>query len=203
MRPLPALLLLLALGAPQPARSARYLREVFTDATNNGNIKHAAFNKNTGKVYIGAVNRLYQLSESLVVEKTVLTGPADDNPNCPAPPTQCTCDDDCHKTQMNSYNKALLIDYNDNQLLACANLFQGRCEKRDLADVSVLVPAEAAAGRPGLVSNDERSSVVIFIAPGPAPAGSTRNVLYVAATRSSIGMNVYKDQVWCWNNHRS
>lgn len=45
-----------------------------------------------------------------------------------------------------------------------------------------------------LVPNDEDSSVVMFVAPGPPNPAST-DVLYVAATRSTKGLPAYKDIV--------
>ena len=45
-----------------------------------------------------------------------------------------------------------------------------------------------------LVPNDENSSVVMFVAPGPPNPASTQ-VLYVAATRSIRGLPAYKDNV--------
>jgi len=45
-----------------------------------------------------------------------------------------------------------------------------------------------------LVPNDEMSSVVMFVGPGPPNPASTQ-VLYVAATRSTRGLPAYKDIV--------
>ncbi len=76
-------------------------------------------------MYIGAVNRLYQLSDLLTVERTVSTGPKDDSPNCPAD-GECVCDaaTNCEKTPTDSINKAMLIDYENDRIIACTNVFQ-------------------------------------------------------------------------------
>jgi len=181
------LLLLVGLGGAD----SDYLRESFNDS--NGRFQNLVMNEKNGKLYVGAVNRLYQLSETLEEEKRVITGPKDDNPNCP-PTDDCTCYNNCEdlvRRPTESINKALVIDYDAKRLIACSNLFQGHCEKRRLNDISK--GDDPILDKP-MVSNDKNSKVVMFIAPGPIdPPGD--NVLYVGVTRSSEGLSVYKDLV--------
>ena len=173
------------------AKKINYLHETFRDQSNNGIINHFTLDANTGKVYIGAVNRLYQLTEHFHLEKTVTTGPRADSSYCPPAPTDpCECSnsncDEYMKRPTPSINKALLIDNVSQKLLVCTNLYQGHCERRDLKDIS---KKRADIWMP-LVPNDATSSVVMFIAPGP----KDKMVLYIAATRSTEGnMKVYKD----------
>ena len=183
-------LLLVGLNAVNGA-GTDYLKETFNDT--NGRFQKLVMNRKNGKVYIGAVNRLYQLSENLVEEKQVVTGPKEDNPNCP-PTDECTCYNNCEdlvRRPTDSYNKALVIDYQGKRLIACSNLFQGHCEKRRLNDISK--SDNPILDKP-MVSNDKTSRVVMFIAPGP-PDTPGDNVLYVGVTRSSEGLSVYKDLV--------
>ena len=58
----------------------QYIEDTFSDGTNHGNFNHLVVDRNTGRLYIGAINRLYQLSETLVQEKAITTGPKDDSP---------------------------------------------------------------------------------------------------------------------------
>ena len=51
--------------------AVQYVRDTFTDPTNHGNFNHLKVDRNTGRIYIGAVNRLYQLSETLRQEEQV------------------------------------------------------------------------------------------------------------------------------------
>jgi len=86
---------------------------------------------------------------------------------------------------------------------------QGNCSKYDLSDIS---RPNSSSSWNMIVPNDETSSVVMFIAPGPsstslshpAPAASGRppaaatvgpDILYVAATRSTKGLPAYKDLI--------
>ena len=177
------------------ASDQQYIKASYSDASNSGNFTHLVTDDRTGKLYLGAVNRLYALSEDLNADKVVTTGPKDDTPNCPPPPIECTCTttsncEDYRRRPRNSINKALVIDKINQRLIACFNLFQGRCEKRHLDDISQHDPLLAIS----LVPNDDQSPVVIFVAPGPARI-ERNEVLYIGATRSNVGLNAYKDLV--------
>lgn len=181
---------------PTSSATSTYVEYTYTDPTNTGAINHLVTDDVSNKVYIGAVNRLYQLNERLEVEKTVTTGPQMDSPNCP-PTGVCECADrsgtDCDKYQKqmtDCYNKALVVDHANNKLVTCSNLFQGSCEKRDLQDVSVSEEPTNEA----VVPNDMTSSAYVFIAPGPVELSNSK-VLYVGATRSTQGIEVYRDLV--------
>ena len=187
-----ALLVLLAIPiatSTQQQQINPYLEEIFTDSLNNGHINHVVVNKVTGKIYVGAVNTLYQLTENLTVEKSVRTGPQEDSPNCPAQ-DPCTCSSaNCEmyeRRPTDAINKALLIDYTNERLIACFNIFQGHCERRHLRDIST---QDEHMFKP-MVPMDAKSPAIMLIAPGPRG-----DVLYVGATRSTVGMTVYRDLI--------
>lgn len=95
----------------------------FTDQHNiGGTFQHLVVDWRTGRLYISATNRLYQLDAQLTLEAAVTTGPQADNPFCPPPPTA-----DCHdarRVPTDAVSKALAIDLRDERLIACTNLFQ-------------------------------------------------------------------------------
>ena len=175
------------------AESVNYVVNSFSDPTNFGNINHVAININSGKVYVGAVNKLYQLSENLTQEKSAVTGPKDDSPNC-RPNTTC---EGYERISTNSVSKALVIDYDDSKILTCSNIMQGHCEKRKLSDIT---QKDRDIWMP-MVPFDEKSPVVMFIANGPDPnesnegCGTGGNALYIGATRSTIGETSFRDTV--------
>ena len=72
----------------------QYIEKTFSDSTNHGNFNHLVVDQNTGRLYIGAINRLYQPSETLVQEKVIITGPKDDSPYCPPEGQDCICNND-------------------------------------------------------------------------------------------------------------
>lgn len=80
---------------------------------------HLTVNTETQTLYVGAVNYLYSLYPDLSLWQTVKTGPTLDNPDCPPPMEQFQ---DCSETkkEMDSYNKALVVDYSQQRLIACS-----------------------------------------------------------------------------------
>ena len=77
--------------------------------------------KNTGRVYIGAVNKLYQLSPDLELTVSAITGPKEDSPYCSVLPD---CPANVEKKLTNNVNKALVIDYAESRIIECGSLFQ-------------------------------------------------------------------------------
>lgn len=121
-RRLPLLLLLLVL--PRfPSQKHKT-----TDVINNfhdpevDRMNHLVVDKNTGRVYVGAVNRLYQLAPDLNLVVKVVTGPKKDNPDC----SMMDCPKDVEKKLTDNVNKALVIDYTTSKLISCGSLFQVR-----------------------------------------------------------------------------
>lgn len=98
---------------------------------------HLTVHHTTGALYIGAVNRVYQLSGNLTVLVSHDTGPEDDNKACYPPLIVQPCSEPLVST--NNVNKLLLIDYSQNRLLACGSLYQGVCKLLRLDDLFLLV----------------------------------------------------------------
>jgi len=93
-------------------------------------ISHLVVDNSTGAVYLGAVDRLYQLPADLdgAGRHEVVTGPLDDNPMCPPQPEECKCTvpgcKNPERQPMRGVSKALLIDHDNRQLIHCTNLYQ-------------------------------------------------------------------------------
>ena len=135
---------------------------------------HLVVDKNTGRVYIGAVNKLYQLSPDLTLNVAAVTGPKDDSYLCSVFPD---CPSTTAKKLTNNVNKALLIDYAESRLISCGSLFQGMCTVRDLRNISIVEERI----REAVVANNATASTVAFIAPGP-PNPPITQVMYVGVT---------------------
>ena len=93
------------------------------------NVSHLTVDAATGRLYVGAVNRLYELSPELDRLREVVTGPYPDNPMCPPPPEPCrctviSCRGGTERLPVDGVTKTLLIDYDARQLIHCTNLFQ-------------------------------------------------------------------------------
>ena len=146
-------------------------------------LKHLAIDPFSGRVYAGAVNRLYELDGNLRLEATVPTGPKMDNPNCHA--SGCREDKDNSETMSwtNNVNKVLLVDPSSRALISCGSVAQGACHKYNLTNITL--PPEFAPH--AVAANDENSSTFAFIGPAKYSMWSVSNVLYVGTTFTNNG----------------
>lgn len=146
-------------------------------------LQHMATDPMSGRVYIGALNWLFQFDASLRLEQSIQTGPVDDNIQCF--PGACP---ESELAPADNANKLLVVDESSRRLLVCGSVYQGACRRRELDDIARaedLVPLPVAA-------NDADSSTVAFV--GPARyKGYPDRVLYVATTNSRLGP--YRDMV--------
>lgn len=175
-RTLVTLVLVLRLSSlNSAARSSAGVTHTFVDPDVEG-LNHLVVDKITGKVFVGGVNKLYQLSPDLdlVLEET--TGPKNDSSECALD----DCPADAVKTLTDDVNKALVIDYSSTRLISCGSLFQGTCTVRNLHNISDVTQEV----REAVVANDAASSTVAFIAPGP-PNPPVSQVMYVGVTHTA------------------
>ncbi|XP_037086634.1 LOW QUALITY PROTEIN: plexin-A1-like [Pollicipes pollicipes] len=177
---------LLATLAPAAAR-ASYIVKEFSDSFVTDKLNHMVVDEHTGRVYVGAINRLYQLSRDLDLVISVETGPEDDDPEC-SPANECPAY--VVKRPTDNVNKALVIDKTHGTLIVCGSLFQGRCQVRNLHNVSVVERQAEEA----VVANNETASTVAFIAPGP-PNPPETHVLYVGVTFTGGARAPYRNEV--------
>ncbi|UYV69640.1 PlexA [Cordylochernes scorpioides] len=139
---------------------------------------HMMVHDYTEKVYVGGVNRIYQLSRDLRLEAAAVMGPKDDSPKCPV---TRLCPNE-PKKPTDYFNKALVIDYAQSKLVACGSLYQGICTVHNLNDVTEYeMPANES-----VVANNATASTVAFIAPGPKNLPRT-HALYVGVSYTANG----------------
>uniref|UniRef100_A0A8C3Y8A4 Plexin-A1 n=1 Tax=Catharus ustulatus TaxID=91951 RepID=A0A8C3Y8A4_CATUS len=118
-------ILWLGLGSPKsPLR---------TFPVTDWSLTHLVVHNKTGEVYVGAVNRIYKLSNNLTLLRTHVTGPVEDNEKCYPPPSVQSCPHGLVTT--NNVNKLLLVDYSGNRLIACGSASQGICQFLRLDDL--------------------------------------------------------------------
>ncbi|XP_033220264.1 plexin-B [Belonocnema kinseyi] len=147
---------------------------------NSLTFNHLTIDPGTGRLYAGAINRLFQLDSSLRLEEFVATGPRLDNPQCHA--TGCPSRD-MTTSLMNNVNKLLVADLESKTLIVCGSLLQGACEKYKMSNISQkpeFIPNSVAA-------NDENSSTYAFIGPERYNPWGRTNILYVGTTFTNNG----------------
>lgn len=178
------LVLTLSLWQVVVIQVAASIVRTFSDETGTERFNHLVVDKNTGLVFIGAVNRLYQLSPDLALVMSEVTGPHDDSPEC----STLDCPPTVLKKPTDNVNKALVIDYTTTRLISCGSIFQGICSVRNLHNISDV----AQVVREAVVANNSTASTVAFIAPGP-PNPPVTQVMYVGVTYT--GNSPYRSEV--------
>ncbi|XP_059062852.1 plexin A3-like [Achroia grisella] len=173
---------LLALGAAcTAALASQDVVRYFTDPvlTPTSLFNHLVVDRNTGRVYVGAVNKIYQLSPDLEVAQSIVTGPVNDSAIC-----TFDCPPSYVKKPTDNVNKALVIDYATSRLISCGSVMQGLCSVRNLNNVS----HDVHEIREPVVANNATASTVAFIAPGP-PNPPMTQVMYVGVTFTGTSPN--------------
>ncbi|KAM3925322.1 plexin-B2 [Leptodactylus fuscus] len=134
--------------------------EQFRSFVSDTELNHLTINKETSNVYIGAVNRLYQLSGSLELFFNVTTGPKLDHKKCTPPidSTQCP-----FASATDNYNKLLLLDVPNERIVVCGSILKGICSLRHL-NISDQISYDDSRGEKSFVaSNDEKVETVGLI----------------------------------------
>ncbi|XP_072106755.1 plexin-A1-like [Mobula birostris] len=96
-------------------------------------LAHLAVDPQTGLLYLGGVDNIFQLSANLSVLRRHLTGPVEDNPRCYPPPSVRPCSQGLRP--LPNVNKLLLVDGAGGRLLACGSAWQGVCQLLRLRDL--------------------------------------------------------------------
>ncbi|XP_063282383.1 plexin-D1 [Pelobates fuscus] len=139
-----------------------------------------------GRLYLAAVNRLYQLRRDLSVELEDETGPVPDSPLCHAPQIpESKCE--FPRSQTPNYNKLLLLDAEQGLLVVCGSVYQGLCELRAPGNISQAAvpfpPPEVVPSMLSVAANHPNASTVGMLFRNPS--GDTR--LLVGATYTGYG----------------
>uniref|UniRef100_A0A670XWZ8 Plexin D1 n=1 Tax=Pseudonaja textilis TaxID=8673 RepID=A0A670XWZ8_PSETE len=141
-------LLVVSLVLPVLGRGLKVQHKfVSPTATNN-----FALDGSGGRIYLAAVNRLYQLSApNLTLEVEEQVGPKEDNPLCHAPQLpQASCEH--AKKPTDNYNKLLQPDPEQGILVVCGSVYQGFCQLRSMDNISVVAvpfPPRTGGGEGG------------------------------------------------------
>ncbi|XP_060633753.2 plexin-B2 [Anolis sagrei] len=124
-------------------------------------LSHLTVNHETGTVYLGALNTLYQLTKDLKpypsVEE-VSTGPHLDNKKCTPPidENQCT-----EAKMTGNYNKILLLDMQERKIVVCGSLFKGICSIRELENIANTTYYENGSGEKSFVASNDENVITV------------------------------------------
>ncbi|XP_070401781.1 plexin-B2 isoform X2 [Nothobranchius furzeri] len=122
-------------------------------------INNVVSDPRTGRLYVGAVNRLYQLNSDLAVESRFETGPKKDHRLC-TPPVTDACEE---AVETANHNKLLLVHPTKNQLVVCGSVFRGICSLRNLSNVEDQIYFSDTNGEKSYVASAEESVSVVGV----------------------------------------
>ncbi|XP_009328214.1 PREDICTED: plexin-B1 isoform X3 [Pygoscelis adeliae] len=123
---------------------------------------HLSMDLETGTIYLGATNFLFQLTSDLLMKNVVQTGPVLDSKDCLPPVSKLECPQ-AHYTD--NHNKLLLVNAVQKELIVCGSVHQGICEKRSLTSIDhILFRPESPGDTQYVAANDPNITTVGLIA---------------------------------------
>ncbi|KAK5849386.1 hypothetical protein PBY51_009032 [Eleginops maclovinus] len=122
-------------------------------------INNVVTDARSGRLYVGAVNHLYQLTPDLQIESRTETGPRRDNRQC-TPPVTDTCEE---ATDTDNHNKLLLVQEARDRLVVCGSVYRGICSLRNLSDVDQVIYFSDSKGEKSYVASAEESVSVVGV----------------------------------------
>lgn len=136
---------------PTGAKTSEFLSDTL--------INNVVADPRTGRLYVGAVNSLHQLSPDLQVQSRSDTGPKRDNRLC-TPPVTDACEE---AVDTDNHNKLLLVHPANEALVVCGSVFRGICSLRNLSRVEHQLYYSDTKGEKSYVASTEESVSVVGV----------------------------------------
>ncbi|XP_053740821.1 plexin-B2b [Synchiropus splendidus] len=112
----------------------------------------------SGRIYLGAVNTIFQLGPSLLLEARAETGPKEDALTCTPPAS--TCQD---TKAMPNHNKLLLVHPSKGSLIVCGSRYRGICSLLNLTNVEQQLYYSDSKGEKTYVASVEENVNVVGV----------------------------------------
>uniref|UniRef100_A0AAZ3R529 Sema domain-containing protein n=1 Tax=Oncorhynchus tshawytscha TaxID=74940 RepID=A0AAZ3R529_ONCTS len=138
--------------------SLSLLGSAYDEFTSDTLINNVVQDPITSRLYVGTVNALYQLDQSLHPEAHTRTGPELDNRQCTPPVTSCE-----EAVETDNHNKLLLIHPSKDTLIVCGSLYRGICSLRNLSNVEQLLYFSDTKGEKSYVASAEEGVSVVGV----------------------------------------
>lgn len=129
----------------------------------------------TGRIYLGAVNAIYQLNSRLQKESVATVGPKKDFPTC-TPPITALC---VEAKDTDNINKLLLVNRAHGSLVVCGSIFRGICSLHNLSSVEQQLYFSDTKGEKTYVTTSAESISVVGVISNITKDGKTHSVFYV------------------------
>uniref|UniRef100_A0A3B4YIV1 Plexin b2b n=1 Tax=Seriola lalandi dorsalis TaxID=1841481 RepID=A0A3B4YIV1_SERLL len=135
----------------------------------------------TGRIYLGAVNTIFQLGPSLRLEARAETGPKEDARTCTPPASACQ-----DTKLMPNLNKLLLVHPSNGSLIVCGSRYRGICSLLNLTNVEQQMYYSDSKGERTYVASIEDNVNVVGVMSTYAKDGQNFNVFLVGKGYGSL-----------------
>uniref|UniRef100_A0A4W5N0R4 Plexin b2b n=1 Tax=Hucho hucho TaxID=62062 RepID=A0A4W5N0R4_9TELE len=173
---LPLLLLFCLSAAGGPLQE-----EAVLDFPSKTPINNVVQDPRSGRVYLGAVNTIYQLDAALREEARAETGPREDARTCTPPVSACQ---DTKPTP--NVNKLLLVHPANGSLVVCGSRYRGICSLLNLTNVEQQLYYSDSKGERTYVASIEDGVAVVGVMSTYVKDGNTFNVFLVGKGYGSL-----------------
>lgn len=173
-----SLLLLLLCKSVSQAREDSGSTLEFRSETNINNVVQ---DPQTGRIYLGAVNTVFQLGPSLRLQARAETGPKQDARTCTPPASACQ-----DTKLMPNHNKLLLIHPSNGSLIVCGSRYRGICSLLNLTNVEQQLYYSDSKGERTYVASIEDNVNVVGVMSTFSKDGETFSVFLVGKGYGSL-----------------
>ncbi|XP_012719594.2 plexin-B2b [Fundulus heteroclitus] len=135
----------------------------------------------TGRIYLGANDSIYQLGPSLERQSHAETGPRPDARSCTPPSSACL-----DTKPMSNLNKLLLIYPSNNSLIVCGSRYRGICSLHNLSNVEQQIYYCDNKGERTYVASIEDNVNVVGVMSYYTKGNQTFNVFIVGKGYGSL-----------------
>lgn len=135
----------------------------------------------TGRIYLGAVNTVYQLGDSLHLQARAETGPKEDARTCTPPASACQ-----DTKLMPNINKLLLVHSSNGSLIVCGSRYRGICSLLNLTNVGQQLYYSDSKGEKTYVASIDDNVNVVGVMSNFSKDGMTFSVFLVGKGYGSL-----------------
>lgn len=135
----------------------------------------------TGRIYLGAVNSIFQLGPSLKLQARAETGPKEDARACTPPASACQ-----DTKLMPNVNKLLLVHRSNGSLIVCGSRYRGICSLLNLTNVEQQLYYSDSKGERTYVASIEDNVNVVGVMSNFSKDGKAFSVFLVGKGYGSL-----------------
>uniref|UniRef100_A0A8C4HUU0 Plexin b2b n=1 Tax=Dicentrarchus labrax TaxID=13489 RepID=A0A8C4HUU0_DICLA len=152
--------------------------DIFTSETSINNVVQDI---QTGRIYLGAVNTIFQLGPSLRMQARADTGPKEDARTCTPPASACQ-----DTKPMPNLNKLLLVHPSNGSLIVCGSRYRGICALLNLTNVEQQLYYSDSKGERTYVASIEDNVNVVGVMSNYTKDENTFSVFLVGKGYGSL-----------------